>query len=80
VVPAGFRRVCSQREALRAGPACPDLAGVRADHRENLIKFWRIHVLHASWGGENRPPRGTTRPTRARACPPETPRLPADRR
>jgi hypothetical protein len=68
VVPAGFRRVCSQREALRAGPACPDLADVRADHRENLIKFWRIHVLHASWGGENRPPRGTTRPTRARAC------------
>ena len=67
-VPAGSRRVRDQREALRGGLACPDLAGVRADFREHLTGFWRIHVNHASWGGEGRPPRGTTEPTRARTC------------
>jgi hypothetical protein len=68
VVPAGSRRIRSQREALRGGLACPDLAGVRRDFRDHLTDFWRIHVNHASWGGEGRPPRGTTEPTRARVC------------
>ncbi len=67
-VPAGSRRIRSQREALRGGLSCPDLAGVRADFREHLTAWWRIHVNHASWGGEGRPPRGTTEPTRARTC------------
>jgi hypothetical protein len=67
-VPAGSRRITAQREALRAGLACPDLAGVRADFREHLRDWWMIHVNHASWGGPGRPPRGTTEPTRARVC------------
>jgi len=68
VVPPGSRRVRSQREALRGGLGCPDLAAVRADFRAHLTGWWRIHVNHASWGGEGRPPRGTTEPTRAKVC------------
>ncbi|MGH3236855.1 MAG: hypothetical protein ACRDOH_27090, partial [Streptosporangiaceae bacterium] len=72
VVPPGSRRIRSQREALRAGLACPDLAGVRRDFRDHLTDWWRIHVSYASWGGAGRPPRGTTEPTRALVCsPPE---------
>lgn len=67
-VPTGSRRIRSQREALRRGLSCPDLAGVRADFREHLCSWWRVHVNHASWGGEGRPPRGTSEPTRARVC------------
>jgi hypothetical protein len=67
-VPAGSRRIRSQREALRCGLACPDLDGARSDLREHLRDWWRIHVHHASWGGQGRPPRGTTEPTRARVC------------
>ena len=67
-VPPGSRQVRSQLEALRSGLACPDLASVRSDFREHLQCWWRIHVNHASWGGEGRPPRGTTEPTRARVC------------
>jgi hypothetical protein len=67
-VPTGSRRAGSQREALRCGLACPDLADVRADFREHLRDWWTIHVCHASWGGAGRPPRGTTEPTRARVC------------
>jgi len=70
VVPPGSRRIRSQREALRGGLSCPDLAGVRADFRDHLTAWWRIHVNHASWGGEGRPPRGTTEPTRALVCSP----------
>lgn len=68
VVPPGSRRIRSQREALRGGLACPDLASVRADFRGHLTDWWRIHVDYASWGGEGRPPRGTTEPTRALVC------------
>jgi hypothetical protein len=68
VVPPGSRRIRSQREALLGGLSCPDLADVRADFREHLTAWWRIHVNHASWGGEGRPPRGTTEPTRAKVC------------
>ena len=68
MVPPGSRRIRSQREALRGGLSCPDLADVRADFRAHLADWWRIHVNHASWGGEGRPPRGTTEPTRARVC------------
>jgi hypothetical protein len=64
----GSRRIRSQREALRRGLACPDLAHARRDFRGNLTAFWRIHVHHASWGGPGRPPHGTTEPTRARVC------------
>ncbi len=67
-VPAGSRRILGQRDALRGGLSCPDLAEVRADFRDHLAAFWRIHVNHASWGGEGRPPRGTTEPTRAHTC------------
>jgi len=67
-VPAGSRRIRSQREALRTGLACPELADVRADFRANLTAWWRLHVLHMSWGGQDRPPAGTTQPTRARVC------------
>ncbi len=67
-MPPGSRRARSQREALRAGLACPDLAAVRADRRASLEAWWRIHVGYASWGGENRPPRSTTQPTRDRVC------------
>jgi hypothetical protein len=67
-VPAGSRQIKSQLEALRCGLACPDLANVRSDFREHLQCWWRIHVNHASWGGEGRPPPGTTEPTRARVC------------
>jgi hypothetical protein len=68
VIPRGSRCVRSQREALRAGLACPELADVRADFRRNLTSWWRLHVLHMSWGGDDRPPAGTTQPTRARVC------------
>jgi len=68
VVPPGSRRIRSQREALAGGLSCPDLADVRSDFREHLTAWWRIHVNHASWGGEGRPPRGTTEPTRAKVC------------
>jgi len=67
-VPTGSRRIKSQREALRRGLACPELADVRADFREHLCSWWKVHVNHASWGGEGRPPRGTSEPTRARVC------------
>ena len=67
-IPSGSRCVRRQREALRAGLGCPELAGVRADFRGHLTDWWRLHVLSASWGGEGRPPRGTTQPTRARVC------------
>jgi len=59
-VPRGSRRVRSQREAFRAGKNCPELAGVRGDFRASLIAWWQIHARHASWGGEDGPPRGTT--------------------
>jgi hypothetical protein len=67
-IPPASRRARSQREALRAGLACPDLAGVRADFRAHLTDWWRLHVLPASWGGQGKPPRSTTQPTRARVC------------
>ena len=67
-IPPGSRRIRSQREALRRGLACPDLADVRADFRAHLTAFWRVHVLHSSWGGPDSPPSGTTEPTRARVC------------
>ena len=67
-VPTGSRRIKSQREAFRGGLSCPDLADVRADFREHLCSWWKVHVNHASWGGEGRPPRGTSEPTRARVC------------
>jgi hypothetical protein len=67
-VPRGSRCVRSQREALRAGLSCPELADVRADFRANLTAWWRLHVAHMSWGGEDRAPAGTTQPTRARVC------------
>ena len=67
-MPTRARRVRDQREALRAALECPDLAVVRADFREHLTVWIRLHVLHMSWGGEGRPPRGTTQPTRARVC------------
>jgi hypothetical protein len=66
-VPPASRRITGQRQALRDGLACPDLAQVRADFRANLEAWWRVHVHHASWGG-GRYPRGTTQPTRARVC------------
>ncbi len=68
VVPPGSRRLRSQREARRGGLACPDLADVRRDFRDHLTAWWKIHVNYASWGGEGRPPRGTTEPTRAKVC------------
>jgi hypothetical protein len=67
-VPCGSRRIRDQREALRVGLDCPGLADVRADFRGHLVAWWRLHVLHASWGGEGRGPAGTARPTRARVC------------
>ena len=67
-VPRGSRRIGNQREALRAGLSCPDLAGVRADFRAHLEAWWRIHVGYASWGGQGRAPRGTTEPTRKKVC------------
>jgi hypothetical protein len=66
VVPPGSRRIRSQREALRAGLSCPDLTGLRGDFRASVEAWWRIHVAYASWGGQDRPPRGTTQPTRER--------------
>jgi hypothetical protein len=68
VVRPGMRRIRGQREALRGGLSCPDLAGVRADFRDHLTDWWRIHVYYASWGGQDRPPRGTTQPTRDLVC------------
>ncbi len=64
VVPPGSRRIRSQREALRAGLSCPDLADLRGDFRASVEAWWRVHVAYASWGGQDRPPRGTTQPTR----------------
>jgi hypothetical protein len=68
VIPAASRRIRDQREALRAGLDCPDLAEARADFRAHLAAWWRIHVGHSSWGGPGKAPRGTTQPTRARVC------------
>jgi hypothetical protein len=67
-VPPGSRRIRGQREALRGGLSCPDLADVRADFRDHLTAWWQVHVNHASWGGQGRPPRGTSEPTRAKVC------------
>ena len=64
VVPPGSRRIRSQREALRGALSCPDLADLRGDFRASVEAWWRIHVAYASWGGQDRPPRGTTQPTR----------------
>ncbi len=41
---------------------------MRRDFRDHLTDWWKIHVNYASWGGEGRPPRGTTEPTRAKVC------------
>jgi hypothetical protein len=67
-IPPGSRKIRNQREARDGGLSCPDLAGVRGDFRDNLTAWWKIHVRYASWGGEGRPPRGTTQPTRAKVC------------
>ena len=64
VVPPASRRIRSQREALRGGLSCPDLADLRGDFRGSVEAWWRIHVAYASWGGQDRPPCGTTQPTR----------------
>ena len=63
-VPPGSRRARRQRQALRAGLGCPDLAEVRGDFRASLEAFWTIHVLRASWGGEGRPIAGLSQPSR----------------
>jgi hypothetical protein len=67
-VPAGSRRIGGQPEALRVGLSCPDLAEVRPQFRRHLEGWWRVHVRHASWGGQGRPPRGVSSPGRARVC------------
>jgi hypothetical protein len=67
-VPQGSRRARDQLQALRAGLACPDLDDVSAKLRDKLEQFWRIHVLHASWGGEGKAPRGVSSPGRDRVC------------
>lgn len=67
-VPASSRRIRSQRQALRAALDCPDLAEVRADFAANLVAWYQVHVNHASWGGPDHAPQGTTQPTRARVC------------
>lgn len=67
-VPEGSRRARDQVQALRAGLACPDLEDVTPKLRAKLEQWWRIHVLHASWGGEGKAPRGVTSPGRARVC------------
>jgi hypothetical protein len=68
VIPAGSRRAKDQVQALAAGMACPDLADVSGKLRDKLEQFWRVHVLHASWGGEGRAPRGVSSPGRERVC------------
>jgi hypothetical protein len=67
-VPDGSRRARDQVQALRAGLACPDLDDVSAGLRDKLEQWWRIHVLHASWGGEGKAPRGISSPGRERVC------------
>jgi hypothetical protein len=64
-VPASSRRVRSWREARDAGPACPDLAGVRRDFRDSLEAWWRLHVTYMTWEG---PAAGTSQPTRELVC------------
>ena len=61
-VPAGSRRPRSQSAWLRIMAAEPDLEGVRADFRANLLEWARIHGRYASWADL------TSRPTRARVC------------
>lgn len=72
VIGAGVRRTRDQLEAIDAAASCPDLAGVRGDFAEHLIGWYRVHVLHASWGGTDgglaRAPRGVTSPGRRRVC------------
>lgn len=65
-VPDGSRRARDQVQALRSGLACPDLDDVSPKLRDKLEQWWRIHVLHASWGGEGKAPRGVTSPGRDR--------------
>jgi hypothetical protein len=67
-VPATSRRARDQLQALAAGLACPDLAGETPKSRDKLEQWWRIHVLHASWGGEGKAPRGVSSPGRDRVC------------
>jgi hypothetical protein len=67
-VPDGSRRATGQLQALKAGLACPDLDDVSAKLRGKLEAFWRIHCLHASWGGEGKAPRGISSPGRERVC------------
>jgi hypothetical protein len=65
-IPDGSRRARDQVQALKAGLREPGLDDVSAKLRDKLEAFWRIHVLHASWGGEGKAPRGISSPGRER--------------
>ena len=65
---AGAQLAGSQLEVLNEALAWLSVARVRAEFREKLEKFIRIHVLHMSWGGAGHPPRGVTSPGRERVC------------
>jgi hypothetical protein len=67
-MPVPARRPWSQREFLTAAVACPDLTGVRTDHRANLLRFIRVLARTGSWTDADPDPRATTRPTRERTC------------
>ena len=61
-VPAGSRRPRLPGGCVRVLQADPELDGVRADFREHVLEFARIHARYACWQDM------TSRPTRARVC------------
>jgi hypothetical protein len=67
-LPAGSRPAGSQLEALNEALARLSLARVRPEFREKLERFFRVHVLRASWGGPGHAPRGVSSPGRERVC------------
>jgi hypothetical protein len=78
-VPDGSRLAAGQFETLNEALAWQlrtlnealawlSLARVRAEFRDKLEKWIRIHILHASWGGPGHPPAGVTSPGRERVC------------
>lgn len=64
----GSRRPRSRRELMSAFHADPRLAGIRADHRDNLVATMQLAARSATWADSDADPRATMRPTRARVA------------
>lgn len=68
VVAVGFVTAPDQLTALAAARVCLDLAGVEPHLAARLLAFIRVLVLHASWGGPGKAPKGVSSPGRDLVC------------